>query len=59
MCVCVCVYVRACVLACVCVCVLNQTSAFDLSMLNLIPNWAVNMYLIQPPNVDKVRSAVN
>jgi len=28
-------------------------------MLNLIPNWAVNMDLIQPPNVDEVCRAVN
>jgi len=36
-----------------------QTSTFDSSVLNLIPNWAVNMDLIQPPNVDEVRRAVN
>jgi len=36
-----------------------QTSAFDSSVLNLIPNWAVNMDLIQPPNVDEVCRAVN
>jgi len=39
--------------------VLNQTSTFDPSVLNLIPNWAVNMDLIQPPNVDELRRAVN
>ena len=38
--------------------VLNQTSTFDPSVLNLIPNWAVNMDLIQPPNVDEVRRAI-
>jgi len=41
--------------------VLNQTSTSDPSVLNLIPNWAVNMDLIQPSNVDDVRrsTAVN
>jgi len=33
--------------------VLNQTSTFDSSVLNLILNWAANMDLIQPPNVDE------
>ena len=39
--------------------VLNQTSSFDPSVLNLIPNWAVNMDLIQPPTVVEVHRAVN
>ena len=34
--------------------VLNQTSTSDSSVPNLIPNWAVNMDLIQPPKVDEV-----
>ena len=36
--------------------VLNQPSSFDVSVLNLIPNWAVNMDLIQPPNFIKQRT---
>jgi len=39
--------------------VLNQTSSFDPSVLNLIPNWAANIDLIQPPTVSEVYRAVN
>jgi len=39
--------------------VLNQTSSFDPSVLNLIPNWAVNLDLIHPPTVSEVYRAVN
>ena len=40
-------------------CIRDRLSSFDVSVLNLIPNWAVNMDSIQPPNFSEVHKAVN